>query len=104
MVAMGRDFYAILGINKSATEDEIKKAYKKLAMKYHPDKAKDETARAKNEEKFKEVSEAYTILSDKEKREIYDKYGEDGLRRGEGGPAGNPFGNGRKLISHFISR
>lgn len=73
---MGKDFYKILGVAKAATDDEIKKAYRKLALKYHPDKNKQAGA----EEKFKEVAEAYEILSDKKKRDIYDQYGEEGLK------------------------
>ncbi|XP_058980534.1 dnaJ protein homolog 1 isoform X3 [Musca domestica] len=75
---MGKDYYKILGIPKTATDDEIKKAYRKLALRYHPDKNKAANA----EEKFKEVAEAYEVLSDKSKREVYDKYGEDGLKSG----------------------
>lgn len=78
MRAMGKNYYQILGIQKSATNDEVKKAYRKLALKFHPDKNKEKGA----EEKFKEVAEAYEVLSDKSKREIYDKYGEDGLKKG----------------------
>ena len=70
-----RDYYEILGISKDATETEIKKAYRKLAMKYHPDKNKDDDA----EDKFKEISEAYAVLSDKEKREQYDRFGHAGI-------------------------
>ena len=73
---MGKDYYAVLGVNKGATEDELKKAYRKMALKYHPDKNKSPGA----EEKFKEVAEAYEVLSDKKKRDIYDKHGEDGLK------------------------
>lgn len=65
---MAKDYYEILGVDKSATQDEIKKAYRKLALKYHPDKGGDE-------EKFKEISEAYGILSDEQKRDKYDRYG-----------------------------
>ena len=83
---MGKDFYKILGISKDANEDQIKKAYRKMALKYHPDKNKSPNA----EEKFKEVAEAYEILSDPKKKEIYDKYGEDGLKAGAGG--GGPGG------------
>ncbi|XP_061402389.1 dnaJ protein homolog 1-like isoform X1 [Musca vetustissima] len=75
---MGKDYYKILGIPKTATDEEIKKAYRKLALRYHPDKNKAANA----EEKFKEVAEAYEVLSDKSKREVYDKYGEDGLKSG----------------------
>ena len=57
---MGKDYYAILGVNKNATEDELKKAYRKMALKYHPDKNKEPDA----EEKFKEIAEAYEVLSD----------------------------------------
>jgi len=82
---MGKDFYRILGVSKGASDDEIKKAYRKLALKYHPDKNKAKEA----EEKFKEVAEAYEILSDKKKRDIYDQYGEDGLKgESTGGPGG----------------
>lgn len=79
-----KDYYKILGVEKSATEDDIKKAYRKLAHQFHPDK---ETG---NAEKFKEVSEAYQILSNKDKRAQYDKFG----RVFEGQPGANPFGNG----------
>uniref|UniRef100_A0A8D8X8M5 DnaJ protein homolog 1 n=1 Tax=Cacopsylla melanoneura TaxID=428564 RepID=A0A8D8X8M5_9HEMI len=78
---MGKNYYATLGLNKGATDDEIKKAYRKLALKYHPDKNKTKEA----EEKFKEVAEAYEILSDKKKRDLFDKYGEEGLKSGGGG-------------------
>jgi DnaJ-class molecular chaperone len=83
---MGKDYYKILGISRGASDDDIKKAYRKLALKYHPDKNKEASA----EEKFKEVAEAYEILSDPKKKEIYDKYGEEGLKMngGGGGPSG----------------
>jgi len=81
---MGKDYYKRLGITKGASDDDIKKAYRKLALKYHPDKNKEANA----EEKFKEVAEAYEILSDPKKKEIFDKYGEEGLRAGAGGGGG----------------
>uniref|UniRef100_A0A8C2D657 DnaJ heat shock protein family (Hsp40) member B5 n=1 Tax=Cyprinus carpio TaxID=7962 RepID=A0A8C2D657_CYPCA len=75
---MGKDYYKILGIPSGSNEDEIKKAYRKMALKFHPDKNKDPNA----EEKFKEIAEAYEVLSDPKKRVIYDQYGEDGLKTG----------------------
>jgi DnaJ-class molecular chaperone len=78
---MGKDYYAILGVARSATDDELKKAYRKLALKYHPDKNKAKGA----EEKFKEIGEAYDVLSDPKKRQIYDQFGEEGLKGGMGG-------------------
>jgi curved DNA-binding protein len=73
-----KDYYKILGVTKTASVDDIKKAYRKLAMKYHPDHAKDD----KNaEEKFKSISEAYAVLSDKEKRQQYDTYGSAGFHQ-----------------------
>ncbi len=66
-----KDYYAILGVPRTASEDEIKRAYRKLARKYHPDVNKDPGA----EEKFKEIGEAYAVLSDPEKRKVYDRYG-----------------------------
>ncbi|XP_073842206.1 dnaJ-like-1 [Musca autumnalis] len=86
---MGKDFYKILGINKGASDDEIKKAYRKLALKYHPDKNKSPQA----EERFKEIAEAYEVLSDKKKRDIYDQYGEEGLKGGVPGAGGMDGGN-----------
>lgn len=86
---MGKDYYKILGISKSANDDEIKKAFKKLALKYHPDKNKDPAA----EEKFKEVAEAYEVLSDKKKREVFDRYGEEGLK-GHPAPSGSAGAGG----------
>ena len=84
---MGKDFYAILGVEKNASEDDIKKAYRRMALRFHPDKNKEPDA----EEKFKEIAEAYEVLSDAEKRAAYDRYGEEGLRRGGGGTAGPTF-------------
>nr|CAD2207753.1 unnamed protein product [Meloidogyne enterolobii] len=83
---MGKDYYKILGISKGASEDEIKKAYRKMALKYHPDKNKEAGAEAK----FKEIAEAYDVLSDSKKKEVYDKFGEEGLANGGAGagPAG----------------
>lgn len=82
---MGKDYYGILGVSKSASEDEIKKAYRKMALKYHPDKNKSPGA----EEKFKEIAEAYDVLSDEKKKNIYDQYGEEGLKGGMGGGGGS---------------
>lgn len=89
---MGKDYYKILGIAKGASDDEIKKAYRKMALKFHPDKNKEPGA----ENKFKEVAEAYDVLSDAKKKEIYDKYGEEGLKADgmPGGPPGGAHGPG----------
>jgi len=81
-----RDYYEILGISRDASPEEIKKAYRRLAVKYHPDRNPGNSKEA--EEKFKEVSEAYKILSDPEKRQIYDQYGHAGLEAEVGAGAG----------------
>lgn len=91
---MGKDYYRILGISKSASDDEIKKAYRKLALKYHPDKNRSAGA----EEKFKEIAEAYEVLSDAKKREVYDKFGEEGLKGGAGTAGGG--GGGTSYAFH----
>ena len=84
-----RDYYEVLGVQKGASDDEIKKAFRKLAVKYHPDKNPgDKEAEAK----FKEANEAYSVLSDKTKRARYDQFGHAGVGGAGGGAGGNPFG------------
>lgn len=73
-----KDYYEILDLNRDASEDEIKRAYRKLALKYHPDHHPDDL---ESEEKFKEISEAYAVLSDPEKRKQYDQFGHSGFKR-----------------------
>jgi curved DNA-binding protein len=110
------DYYKILGVNKTASEEDIKKAYRKLAMKYHPDHAKGDKS---SEEKFKKISEAYAVLSDKEKRKQYDTFGSAGFQqrfsqedifRGSDfesilnelfGGSGSPFGSGSRMGFSF---
>ena len=84
-----KDFYEILGVGKGASDDEIKKSYRKLAMKHHPDRNQGD---AQSEQKFKEASGAYEILKDPQKRAAYDQYGHDAFRQG-GGSQGD-FGGG----------
>ncbi len=83
-----RDLYEVLGVNRDASEDEMKKAYRKLAMKYHPDRNPDNK---EAEEKFKEVKEAYEILTDANKRAAYDRYGHEGVNPSMGGAGGQGF-------------
>ena len=83
-----RDYYEVLGLSKSATEAEIKKAYRKMAKQYHPDVCKEPDA----EEKFKEVQEAYDVLSDANKKAAYDRYGHSAFEQGAGGFQGGGFG------------
>ncbi|KAK9225150.1 hypothetical protein WN943_010191 [Citrus x changshan-huyou] len=91
---MGVDYYKILGVDRNAKDDDLKKAYRKLAMKWHPDKNPNNKKDA--ETKFKQISEAYEVLSDPQKRAVYDQYGEEGLKGqmpppDAGGPGGASF-------------
>jgi molecular chaperone DnaJ len=83
-----KDYYELLGVSRSASEEEIKKAYRKLALQYHPDRNPGDK---QSEEKFKEVSEAYQILSDAEKRAKYDQYGHAAFGDGSPFPGGFDF-------------
>ena len=81
-----KDYYEVLGVEKNATDEEIKKAYRKMAKKYHPDANPDNKQEA--EAKFKEVNEAYETLSDSQKRQMYDQFGHNGPQGGFGGGNG----------------
>ena len=87
-----RDYYEILGVAKGAATDEIKKAYRKVAMQYHPDRNPGDKAA---EEKFKEAAEAYEILSDADKKAQYDRYGHAGVSSNGRGHAGGGYEYGR---------
>ena len=89
-----RDYYEILGVSKSASTDEIKKAYRKLAIKYHPDKNPGDK---EAEEKFKEAAEAYEVLSDADKKARYDQFGHAGV----GGAAGGGYSGGMSMEDIF---
>jgi len=93
-----RDYYEILGVQKGASEDDIKKAYRKLAIKYHPDKNPDDKAA---EEKFKEAAEAYEVLSNAEKKQRYDQFGHAGVNGGAGGFSGGGGMNMDDIFSQF---
>ncbi|MBD3250239.1 MAG: DnaJ domain-containing protein [Candidatus Pacebacteria bacterium] len=86
-----RDYYEILGVDKTASQEEIKKAYRKMALKFHPDRNKSDDA----EDKFKEINEAYQILSDQEKRQAYDQFGHSAFSAA-GGMGSNPFTGGAR--------
>ena len=94
------DYYQVLGVARSATTAEIGKAYKKLAVKYHPDKNPENKEEA--ESNFKKVSEAYECLSNEEKRRTYDQFGKQGLEQGGMGGAGN-FSSAQALRNHLIA-
>ncbi|NQU64087.1 MAG: J domain-containing protein, partial [SAR324 cluster bacterium] len=106
---MAKDYYKILGVQKDANKAEIKKMYKTLALKYHPDKNKGDKA---SEEKFKKISEAYAVLSDDEKRKQYDQFGSEGFSNRysqedifKGFDVGNlfeEFGIGNNIFSSFF--
>src|SRR5712692_260744 len=86
-----QDFYEILGVAKAADADELKRAYRKLAMQFHPDRnAGDKSA----EQKFKDISEAYDVLKDDQKRAAYDRFGHAAFENGSRGPGDFPFGGG----------
>ncbi len=93
-----RDYYEVLGVSKSASADEMKKAYRRLAMKYHPDRNKDD---ADAEARFKEAKEAYEVLNDADKRAAYDRFGHDGVRASGAGGAG-PGGFGAEGFSDIF--
>ena len=93
------DYYEVLGVAKNADTDTIKKAYRKLAMQYHPDKNPGDKAA---EEKFKEVSEAYEVLSDEQKRAQYDRFGHAGVSGGAGG--GGYYANPNDLFEEIFGQ
>ena len=81
LCAGGKDYYKVLGVDRQADDRTLKKAYRREAMKHHPDKGG-------SEEKFAEIGQAYEVLTDTEKRQIYDQYGDEGLKQREGGGGG----------------
>ncbi|KAJ1281803.1 hypothetical protein BS78_03G002100 [Paspalum vaginatum] len=105
---MGVDYYKVLGVDRGSSDDDLKKAYRKLAMRWHPDK--NSTNKKEAEAKFKQISEAYEVLSDPQKRTIYDQLGEEGLKGqpppGAGGPGASSFfpGGAHSSSFHFNPR
>lgn len=104
---MPKDYYKVLGVNRDAGDDELKKAYRKLALKWHPDR--NQNNKEESEKKFKEIAEAYEVLTDKQKRAVYDQYGEEGLKAGAPDASGSSFQGGgahfrdpRDLFSTFF--
>lgn len=93
------DYYNVLEISKSATAEEIKKAYRKKALQFHPDKNPGDP---EAEKRFKEISEAYEVLSDEKKREMYDRYGKEGLQGGFGGPGAGGFSSMDEALRTFM--
>lgn len=100
-MAEKRDYYEVLGVSKTATADEIKKAYRKLAIKYHPDKNPGDKAA---EEKFKEAAEAYDVLSNEEKRQKYDRYGHSMGPQGFGGGGGGFYDGGGMSMEDIFAQ
>src|SRR5579884_1046685 len=86
-MAVKRDYYEILGLQRGASEDDVKKAFRRLARQYHPDVNKEKGA----EEKFKEIAEAYEVLGDAQKRQAYDRFGHAGVNGAGVGAGANPF-------------
>ncbi len=106
MAAAKADYYDILGVNKTASAEDIKKAYRKQAVEWHPDKHKDNKEAA--EKRFKEINEAYQVLSDSGKRQAYDQFGHQAFAPGGGAGAnpfagGNPFGGGQRPFTYSYS-
>ena len=102
-MANKRDYYEVLGVSRNATETEIKKAYRRMAMKYHPDRNPDDQ---QAEEQFKEVQESYDVLSNERKRSAYDQFGHAGVdASAAGGPGGfsGGFGDIFDSVSGFIA-
>src|SRR3954452_9528854 len=98
-----RDYYDVLGVTKNASDDDIKKAYRKLAMKHHPDRNQGDDAK-KSEDKFKEAKEAYEMLTDPQKRAAYDQYGHAGVdpNMGRGGAGAEGFGGFAEAFGHIF--
>ena len=100
-----KDFYQVLGVNRDASDSEIKKAYRKLAVQFHPDK---NPGNKEAEEKFKEIGEAYAVLSDDNKRAKYDQFGHEGLNAssggGFGGFSGFDFGDAESIFEQFLNK
>ena len=96
-IAGAEDFYKLLGISRSATQKEIKKAYRQKSLEFHPDKNKEEGA----SEKFASIARAYEVLSDEEKKNIYDRHGEEGLKQHEQRGGGGGGGGFEDLFSDF---